>query len=146
MDLFQLKPIFSTKSLRSVLESKELGHLGDFLVNFIYTTVRIGKYGKQGSIHVWDNSLRDAMEIADLRSALGKKTKPDRVADAAEALVAYAYFTELMNLEEMIEYLTKHLNKSDFVSTKVEKEACAKSFSSLLKKIVAIADEHNRFI
>lgn len=145
MKLDALKSILSTKSLRSILESKDLAHLGDFLTNFIYTCVRIGKFNLSGSIHVWDNSLRDAMEIADLRSALGKKTKPDRVADAAEALIAYAYFTELMDLDRMVEELGHYLTEVDFKSNKAEKKACANAFSGLLKKIIVFANEQNQF-
>ena len=62
MKLPALKPILSTNSLRSILESKDLAHLGDFLVNFIYTSVRIGHLKQKGSIHVWDNCLKEAME------------------------------------------------------------------------------------
>ena len=122
-----------------------MAQLGDFLANFIYTAVRMGKNGVIGSVHVWDYSLRNAMELADLRSQLGKKMKPDRVADAAEAFIAYAYLTDLLDLPQMIEYLSNYLSETDFEVTKREKEACAKAFSELLLYIMSLAEKDNRF-
>ena len=139
LELPAIRTLLSTKSLRTILESKDLAHLGDFLANFIYTCVKIGKFEQSGSVHVWDYSLRIAMEEAQLRSKLGKKTKPDRVADAAEAYIAYAYFTELMSLDDMVDCLTEQLEIGEFRSPKREKEACAAAFSILLKTINELA-------
>ncbi|MCE7736620.1 MAG: hypothetical protein GPJ54_17185, partial [Candidatus Heimdallarchaeota archaeon] len=90
---------------------------------------------------VWDNSLTKAMEIADLRKELGKKTKPDKVADAGEALVGYAYFNELLTLDQMIEILDTKLNEQSFVNEKTEKEACGVAFALLFSKIIELAVE-----
>ncbi len=144
MDLVGLKEILESKSLRNILKSKKLAQLGDFLANFVYTSVKIGLYGIEGSVHVWDNSLTKAMEIADLRKELGKKTKPDKVADAGEALIGYAYFTELLTLEKMIEILDAKLNEQSFVNEKTEKMACAVAFAFLFDKIIELAVEHKK--
>ncbi len=145
MKIVGIEQILNSKSLRSILESKDLAHLGDFLVNFIYTSVRIGYLKVSGSIHVWDICLRTAMELANLRNVLGKKTKPDKVADAAEALVAYAYFTELMGLDEMVELLAQYM-QIDHIKSKIrEKEACTEAFSKLFIKIIELASRDKRF-
>ncbi|MHA2252314.1 MAG: ribonuclease III family protein [Candidatus Kariarchaeaceae archaeon] len=122
-----------------------MAHLGDFLANFIYTSVRVGHFGIKGSIHVWDNSLKEAMELAELRAILGKKTKPDKVADAAEALIAYCYFTNLMELPDMVAYLKDYLELEHFSSTKREKIACGEAFSQLFRRIMDLAAEDGRF-
>lgn len=135
-DIPHIQGLLQSRSLRAVLESKDLAQLGDFLTNFIYTTVRIGSKGTHGSKHVWDSSLRDAMEQAGLREKLGKRTKPGRVADAAEAIIAFAYFQDVMSLEDMIIFLSRRLNAEDFELRKVEKDACATAFGELLARLV----------
>ena len=144
MPLVGIKFILEDKSLRNILKSKNLAQLGDFLVNFIYTSVKIGLYGIEGSIHVWDKSLTKAMELSNLRRELGKKTKPDKVADAGEALVAYAYFNELLQLKEMIDILNSKLDEQSFKNDKFEKEQCSIAFSTLFSKIIEIALEKKK--
>ena len=140
-----LEPILATKKIRIILQSKEQARLGDFLVNYTYSAVRIGKYGLAASIHVWDKCLTKAMELANLRTYLGKKTKPDRVADAGEAFVAYAYLTNLMTLEEMILIIDENMSETNFSSKVQEKEDCAIAFSKLFEKIFELSDQNNRF-
>lgn len=134
-DLPALQGLLDSGSLRAVLESKELAQLGDFLVNFVYTTVKIGIKGGSGSVHVWDSSLRDAMEYSNLREKLGRRTKPGRVADAAESFIAFAYFHGVMSLNGMVEYLSRRLNLEDFDIPKIEKAACATAFGELLSRL-----------
>ncbi|MHA2031677.1 MAG: ribonuclease III family protein [Candidatus Kariarchaeaceae archaeon] len=141
MVLVGIKDILENKSFRNILKSKNLAQLGDFLANFIYTSVKIGLYGIEGSVHVWDNSLTKAMELADLRKELGKKTKPDKVADAGEALIAYAYFNGLLTIDEMVNILDSKLDEQSFKSEKIEKEQCALAFSNLFRKIFQLAIE-----
>ncbi len=141
-----IQDVLKSKLLRVVLQSKDLAQLGDFLVNFIYSTVRIAFRGKHGGVHVWDSCLRDAMEIANLRSVLGKRTKPDKVADAGEALVAYAYYTELMTLDEMIEFVEEILDYNRLSNRIEEKEMCTEVFATLFTKIYLLANKQSRFI
>ncbi len=145
MELTAIKPILKSHNLRSILSSRDLAHLGDFLANYIYSTVKIGIFGVHGSIHVWDNVLRDAIDEADMRKYFGKKIKPDKVADGAEAFIAFAYLNKIMNLDEMIEILASKLKKDDLHSLKSEKIACSHAFSTLLKKILTIGSEKNYF-
>lgn len=137
--------IIYSRNLRKILLSKELAHLGDFLVNFVYTSVKIINFSIPGSVHVWDYCLKNAIDKAELRIHLGKKTKPDKVADAAEALVAFAYYTKLLSLDDMIEIITEILIAEDFKSEKSEKEACTEAFGVLLKEIFDLALRSEQF-
>lgn len=140
MELKALEPILHASTLRDILESKKLAQLGDFLANFIYSSVKIGNFDINGSVHVWDRSLKDAMEKANLRVEMGKKVKPDKVADAAEALIAFAYFRNLITLDEMTDLIHESLNVSDLSSPRKEKDACADAFSVVLEKIITLAE------
>ncbi|MDH5403259.1 MAG: hypothetical protein OEZ01_02495 [Candidatus Heimdallarchaeota archaeon] len=145
MNLEFIEEEINAKSLRDVLNSKKLARLGDLIGNFIYSCVRIGKKDISGSIRVWDSSLTKAMEIANLRKAIGRKVKPDEVSDAAEALLAYAYFTKVLTLDEMVEYLSDRLNTEDFEFYKIEKDACAQAFGELLSYITVNIAKERRF-
>ena len=136
-----LEAILKQKSLRQILNSKELAQLGDFLANFLYSTVKLAIKGSSGSRHVWDQSLKDAMEIANMRQFLGKRTKPEKVADAAEAFLGYCYFREVLSVDEMLVILSQNLNKEDFDILRIEKDACASAFSELLKVLALKAKE-----
>lgn len=136
MPLVGIKDILESNSLRNILQSRDLAQLGDFLANFIYTSVKIGLYGIGGSVHVWDNSLTKAMELSDLRKELGKKTKPDKVADAGEALIAFAYFNKFLTMDEMVHILDSKLDEQSFESEKIEKNHCSIAFSELFNKII----------
>jgi len=142
-DLPAVEGLLQSGSLRAIFESQDLAQLGDFLVNFIYSTVRIAIKGSTGSIHVWDSSLRDAMEQANLRDKLGKRTKTGRVADAAEALVAFVYFRQIITLDEMIIYLSRRLTPDDFAYSQIEKAACANAFGELLARLIYLVDRED---
>ena len=140
MELKALDPILHASTLRDILESKKLAQLGDFLANFVYSSVTIGNFDINGSVHVWDRSLKEAMEKANLRVEMGKKVKPDKVADAAEALIAFAYFRNLVSLEEMTAMIHESLSTSDLSSPRKEKVACADAFCVVLEKIIIQAE------
>lgn len=141
MKLESIDSLLQSRSYRTIFESVDLAQLGDFLVNFIYSSVRIGMKSTSGGIHVWDSSLRTAMELAKLRSKLGKNAKPDRVADAAEAFVAFCYFNEVMSLDDMTEFLSRRLNQEDFTIPQIEKDACATAFGELLQRLAYLASK-----
>ena len=145
MDLLEKHVVeLHSSSLPIILKSKNLAQLGDFLANFIYSSARM-QLGHSGSVHVWDYSLRVAMDPAGLREQMSKRTKPDRVSDAAEALIAFAYFKKLLRVDEMITFLTHELNEINFNKRSGEKEECARVFSLLLSKIVSLGYEKNYF-
>ncbi len=135
-ELPELIGILKTKKIRKVLTSDNLAHLGDFLVNFIYTSMRIGYKSKKGSIHVWDKSLRAAAESAGILSYYPNRSKTGDVANGVEALVAFAYFKEVMSLSEMIDLLALWVSGDDFISTKIEKLACASAMEQLIHAIL----------
>ena len=98
----KIQGILNSGSLRAILESKDLALIGDSLVNFLFSTLKIGLFGMSGNVHVRDNVLKNAMDLYKLREKLGKNTKPGRVADAAESLIAFAYIQNIMTIYGMV--------------------------------------------
>lgn len=94
-----------------------------------------------GNVHVRDNVLKNAMDLSKLREKLGKNTKPGRVADAAESLIAFAYIHNIMTIYGMVEYLSQRINEDDFITTKMENEALSTAFSELLIRIYYLINQ-----
>lgn len=140
-----LAPILSNRSLRKVVRTKNLAQLGDLITNFIYSAVRIGTKGANGAVHVWDISLGDAIREAELRQYFPNRVKRDEMADGAEAIIGYAYFTELMTLDEMIAVLDIWVQKEDLQFHLREKKGATAAFVVLLKEIITRCREAERF-
>ncbi|MEJ2271070.1 MAG: ribonuclease III family protein [Candidatus Bathyarchaeota archaeon] len=81
------------KTLTEVLLDQKLAKLGDAYVNFLYSLVL---------------SKTDAFKKAGLRKFLPSRINRHKQADAAEALIVYAWIKEQMNMEEGIEILEKN--------------------------------------
>lgn len=141
-----LQKIVNSKKIRSVVKSQDLAQLGDFLINFVYTSMRIGYKQQRGSIHVWDSSLGEAVREVGLRPYYPNKTKTAKLADGAEALIAYAYYNEIMTLEEMIELLNQWMSEDDFTDPSIEKLASAAALEQLLKTLKLKFIKTNCFI
>ena len=139
--LKKIQGILNSGSLRAILESKDLALIGDSLVNFIFSTLKIGLFGMSGNVHVRDNVLKNAMDLSKLREKLGKNTKPGRVADAAESLIVFAYIHNIMTIYDMVEYLSQRINEDDFITTKMENEALSTAFSELLIRIYYLINQ-----
>ncbi len=131
-----LSGILNSTSIKEVVKSTELAQIGDFLTNFIYTTMRIGIKGKKGSIHVWDRSLANAAKDAGLVKYFPNRFKRDKMADGVEALIAYAYFNSVISLSEMIDILSSWIGDDDTIDKKIEVLACQTAFEKVLKTLL----------
>jgi hypothetical protein len=140
-----LEEILNQKNLRKVVTSHDLAQIGDLLTNFIYTTMRIGKKGKSGLIHVWDNSLAEAIRSSGLREYFPNKAKSPALADGGEALIAYLYFNRIFTLDELIDILDKWISESDLTDKSIEKVACASAFEQLFIHIINHCKRNNIF-
>ncbi len=131
-----LKPILSSKKIREVVKSTDLAQIGDFLTNFVYTTMRIGIKGKGGSVHVWDRALSNAARETGLISYFPNRFKRDKIADGVEAIIAYAYFNSVISLSEMIDILSSWIGDDDLKDRKIEVLACQNAFEQLIRAII----------
>lgn len=107
------------KTLREILTSHELAALGDAYVNFIYSLALTKQKRKPTGSKVKSHILAEALKKAGLRKFLPSRMTRHTLADAAEALLAYAWIKNAITINESIHVLEQ---------TKDKKEA----FSSLL--------------
>ncbi len=93
------------KTLREVLTDQKLAALGDAYVNFIYSLALSEKRGEPTGAKVDNRILSQALKKAGLRETLPKRSPRHKQADAAEALIVYAWMLNAATIHEGVELL-----------------------------------------
>jgi hypothetical protein len=96
------------ESLSEVLMDQKLAKLGDAYVNFLYSLAVSKKTGEPAGIKVKGRLLADAFKKAGLRKLLSSRVDRHKQADAAEALIVYAWARGSMTMEEGLEILEQN--------------------------------------
>ena len=98
------------ESLSEVLMDQKLAKLGDSYVNFLYSLALSKKRGESTGTKVKGRLLADAFKKAGLREFLPSRIDRHKQADAAEALIVYAWIRGSMTMEEGLEILEQNEN------------------------------------
>jgi hypothetical protein len=93
------------QSLCDVMMDHKLAKLGDAYVNFLYSLAISKKFGEPTGIKVKGRLLADAFRKADLRKLLPSRVDRHKQADAAEALIVYAWILDLVTMKEGLKIL-----------------------------------------
>jgi len=96
------------ESLSEILLDQKLAQLGDAYVNFLYSLAISKKTGEPAGIKVKGRLLADAFKKAGLRKFLPSRVDRHKQADAAEALIVYAWVRGSMTMEEGLEILEQN--------------------------------------
>jgi hypothetical protein len=96
------------ESLSEVLMDQKLAKLGDAYVNFLYSLALSKKTGEPTGIKVKGRLLADAFKKAGLRKFLPSRVDRHKQADAAEALIVYAWIRGSITMEEGLEILEQN--------------------------------------
>ncbi len=95
-------------SLSEVLMDQKLASLGDAYVNFLYSLALSNKKGEPVGIKVKGRLLADAFKKSGLRKVLPSRIDRHKQADAAEALILYAWIQDSMTMEEGLKILEQN--------------------------------------
>jgi len=106
--MFTFVPHF--KGLQEILTNHKLASFGDAYVNFLYSLAVSKKTGAPSGAKVNSRLLAEALKKAGLREYLPSRTDRHKQADAAEALIVYAWLKDLIPLEEGVSILEQHEN------------------------------------
>jgi len=101
------------KSLQELLTNHKLAALGDAYVNFLYSLAISKKTREPAGAKVDSRILAEALKKAGLREYLPSRTDRHKQADAAEALIVYAWLKGLIPLEEGVNILERSENTVD---------------------------------
>ena len=95
------------KGLGEVLRDKGLAQLGDAYVNFICSLAASISEGRPRGLKVSDAILAEAARRCGARALLPKRSKRGDVANAAEALLVYAWMMGVERMEDAVETICK---------------------------------------
>lgn len=96
------------KDIKEILSNHKLAALGDAYVNFLYSLAVSKKSGEPAGAKVDSRLLAEALKKAGLREYLPARTDRHKQADAAEALIVYAWLKGLIPLEEGVSILEQY--------------------------------------
>jgi hypothetical protein len=104
------------ESLSEVLMDQKLAKLGDAYVNFLYSLALSKKKGEPDGTKVKGRLLADAFKKAGLRKFLPSRIDRHKQADAAEALIVYAWIQNSVTMEEALEILEQNKDATEAFS------------------------------
>jgi len=94
-------------SLTEVLTDRGLASLGDAYINFVYSLSLSNRKLKPLGRKVKGTVLAQALKKAGLREYLPSRMDSHALADAAEALLVYAWLQDCITLEESVAALER---------------------------------------
>jgi hypothetical protein len=110
------------KSVEEILTSHTLAALGDAFVNFVYSLALSKKKNRPVGVRAKGSVLSKSLKDSGLRGLLPSRMDSHKQADAAEALIVYAWMRQLISIDEIVSILS-------------EKEEAADAFTELLVEI-----------
>ena len=93
------------RNLREVLMDQKLAALGDAYVNLLYSLALSKRKGEPTGAKADNRLLAEALRKVGLRSFLPPRIDRHKQADAAEALIVYAWVRGSMTMEEGVTIL-----------------------------------------
>lgn len=96
------------RNMREVLTDRKLASLGDAYINFAYSLALSNKNGKPSGEKVKGAALAEALKQSGLREYLPSRMTKHMLADAAEALIVYAWLSGHITLIESVGILEKN--------------------------------------
>lgn len=95
------------ENITEVLTNHKLASLGDAYINFVYSLALSNRKGQPSGAKVKGTVLAEALKKAGLREYLPSRMTRHMLADAAEALIVYAWLHNCITLEESVATLEK---------------------------------------
>jgi len=93
--------------MTEVLTDHKLASLGDTYINFVYSLALSNRRREPSGAKVKGDMLAHALKKAGLRDCLPSRMTRHTLADAAEALMVYAWLHTHITLEESVATLEK---------------------------------------
>ena len=121
-------------SIEELLIDRDLAALGDSYVNFIYSLAMSQKRRNPTGAKVNNHVLAEAVTMSGLRSFLPHRVDRHARGNAAEALLVFAWLSDLLEMDECTRVLSKE-NDS------------AEAFARLLRTVMdrlGVADERKQ--
>ena len=104
--MFSFVPQF--KNINELMMNQKLAKLGDAYVNFLYSLALSKKNREPTGTKVKGRLLAEAFKKSGLRGLLPSRIDRHKQADAAEALIVYAWIRDSLTMEEGLTILEQN--------------------------------------
>lgn len=94
-------------NLTQVLTDHKLASLGDTYTNFAYSLALSNRRGEPSGSKVKGSVLAEAIKKAGLREYMPSRMTRHMLADAAEALIVYAWLYNYVTLDETVSVMAR---------------------------------------
>ena len=139
---FLLKDINSTLTCKSIGTDKGLAKIGDGIVNLTYSIAKsifltnVNKNNKsiRTGLKVSKKILAEALKKADMKKFSKSRADAHDLADTVEALIAYIWFSDIMTIKDMVNFLADSLS-GDLYNRSEEIQNATIAFTKLLLHI-----------
>ncbi|MEM2119148.1 MAG: ribonuclease III family protein [Candidatus Bathyarchaeia archaeon] len=108
-------------SLNDVFKDHDLASLGDAYINFAYSLALSVRKGKPSATKVKGALLAEALKKAGLREYAPSRTSSHDLADAAEALIVYAWLQKYVTLEDTVSTIANAEKPTDGLTLLLQK-------------------------
>lgn len=109
-----------------------LAKLGDALVNLIYSLAISEARGKPDGAKVPNKVLSESLSRAGLRSLAPSRLDKHRLGDIAEAMIAFAWLQNKIEIKEAAQILSDPLSERNFQSRRDALKGAEEGFKNLL--------------
>ncbi len=108
-------------SLEDILLDKDLAALGDSYVNFVYSLAMSKKQNRPVGAKVDNQTLAQAVTKSGLRKFLPHRVDRHDQGNAAEALLVFAWLSDLLELKDCTDVLSREADVSTAFAALIEK-------------------------
>lgn len=127
-DLFKL---YQDKNLLEILKDRGLSNLGDNFTNFIYSLAKSKVLNQATGWKVSGKTLATALKESGLREFCPSRASTHDLADFAESIIVYLWFTNNYTIDQMVSILAEEMNDGIFKDLKKEERTAIKAFTIL---------------
>ncbi|MHA1786268.1 MAG: ribonuclease III family protein [Candidatus Helarchaeota archaeon] len=126
--------IYKDKKFFEILRDRGLSNLGDNFANFVYSLAKSKTLKKASGWKVSGKTLAIALQDSNLRKLCPSRASTHDLADFAESIIIYLWFSSDFTMEEIVNILSEEMNDGTFSDLKKEERTASKAFTTLFIK------------
>ena len=116
-----LDDLLSNREFQQILKNRRLARLGDAYVNFLFSLALTKASGIPVGVKVSDRILFEAAKNSGIRPLLPRRIKRGEVANVIEALVVDSWMRKSLELNEMVDIISKNSDNLTEAATQLVK-------------------------
>jgi hypothetical protein len=116
-----LDDLLSNSEFQQILKNRRLARLGDAYVNFLFSLALTKASGIPVGVKVSDRILFEAAKNSGIRPLLPRRIKRGEVANVIEALVVDSWMRKSLELDEMVDIISKNSDDLTEAATQLVK-------------------------